>query len=785
MEDGQPLAGQTVTFTIASGPNSVQNFTAQTDANGSASFTYTSTSIGVDTIMASLFGYRHPDGTSNAVTKEWTGEQPSRVRFNLSPVEAANPVGLTHTVTATIKAGGDPVEGVKVTFTISSGPNAPQTFTATTDANGEASFTYTGASVGVDTIVAEAQVAGAVITSNKARKEWVGEQTPPSKEVFIYSVKFVCGFIPGFGDVPARDEPPVKPGNYATAINIQNVFGETAKLTYWASVALPVNAAMPPGPVSAGASVELMQRQAVEIDCPQTLGLFAGTAVFAADFLKGFVVIESNVDLQVVAVYTSEKMEISASGTPIKIVLNTGFNQSAGTGLAYGGPDDDWEVIADTTLSVPFDAIVVSNQVVSDYWGGAALTNSRWISTGAQAKPAGKETTYAYRFTLPACVQNPVLQLDIKVDDIAEVFLNGNFIGLAPQWPATATTPATVTTSSFLRSGTNVLTVALRDTGGVVMGFDATGTVRAIDPDRCIGVGMGIDVEYIQPKMVRGAAGPPLEGKPDLTIEKAQKGEFPIGGTGIYVITVKNIGDGTASSPIIVLETLPFGFTFIPGSANPPWSCTVIKPVVNPSTDQEVLECTYPGTLSPGGSLTLAIEVNVNPIATRPPGPNCAEVRHPEDIDLSNNKICIDTVLTLSTGEKPDLAIEKFLNSEFHYGQPASYTFLISNVGQGSADSPITVVDDLPDGFTFVSYSDPYSTYWSCSASGQQVTCTYTGPDIAPGGFLPTLIINVVIAPIDLFPGGSDAVANCAGVKHPADANPDNNLSCVTTVITR
>ena len=252
-----------------------------------------------------------------------------------------------------------------------------------------------------------------------------------------------------------------------------------------------------------------------------------------------------------------------------------------------------------------------------------------------------------------------------------------------------------------------------------------------------------------------------------------------------YGLAVKNVGDGTASSPIIVWETLPYGFTFVLGTANPPGSCTVISPVVDPATDQEVVECTYPGTLSPNGSLTLTIEVNVNPIAVRPPGPNCVEVRHPEDVNLSNNQSCIETVLTLTSGEKPDLAIEKFPDSEFHYGQSASYTFQVSNVGQGSASSPITLVDDLPNGITFDSYSDPFSTDWSCSASGQQVTCTYTGPDIAPGGFLPALIINVTIAAIDRFPGGSDAVENFAAVKHPGDVNNVNDLSCVTTVITR
>ena len=132
----------------------------------------------------------------------------------------------------------------------------------------------------------------------------------------------------------------------------------------------------------------------------------------------------------------------------------------------------------------------------------------------------------------------------------------------------------------------------------------------------------------------------------------------------------------------------------------------------------------------------------------------------------------------------PDLAIEKFLNSEYHYGQSGSYTFQIGNVGTGAARSPIKLVDVLPGGFTFDSYSDPFTTDWACTASGQQVTCEYTGPDISPGGFLPALIITVTIAPIEAFPGDSGAVENCAQIRHPDDANPANDESCVSTTIT-
>ena len=138
------------------------------------------------------------------------------------------------------------------------------------------------------------------------------------------------------------------------------------------------------------------------------------------------------------------------------------------------------------------------------------------------------------------------------------------------------------------------------------------------------------------------------------------------------------------------------------------------------------------------------------------------------------------------TKGNPDLAIEMSLNGVFHWGQSGSYTVLVSNVGNGTASSPISVVDTLPESLTFDSYSSPYSSGWASSVSGQQVTFTYTGPDISPGGSLPTLIINVKIVPMDQFDqfyGSADAVDNYAQVRHPNDGNPTNNQSHVRTVI--
>jgi phage gp45-like len=75
--------------------------------------------------------------------------------IKLTPQEAFNPLGLNHVVTATIKDNtAAPVSGAQVSFTVTAGPNTGSTGTATTDANGVATFAYTSSSEGLDTIQA-------------------------------------------------------------------------------------------------------------------------------------------------------------------------------------------------------------------------------------------------------------------------------------------------------------------------------------------------------------------------------------------------------------------------------------------------------------------------------------------------------------------------------------------------------------------------------------------------------------------------------------------------------
>ena len=122
----------------------------------------------------------------------------------LGPATATNDLGTQHTVTATVQDNdGDPVAGRDVTFDIVSGPHAGNTQVVATDANGQATYTYTGTSAGTDTIEASfMDSTGAPQTSNRVTKIWQdGGQPEPTVEVGgdVSSVNKIALLAPWIG----------------------------------------------------------------------------------------------------------------------------------------------------------------------------------------------------------------------------------------------------------------------------------------------------------------------------------------------------------------------------------------------------------------------------------------------------------------------------------------------------------------------------------------------------------------------------------------------------------
>jgi hypothetical protein len=103
----------------------------------------------------------------------------------LTPPTAENEVGTSHTVTATITSGGNPVPDEPVSFSVTAGPNIGATgvcvpATCISDSAGQVTWTYSGgATLGTDTIQACFDDNGTAKCAT-ASKEWIDSNDPPS-----------------------------------------------------------------------------------------------------------------------------------------------------------------------------------------------------------------------------------------------------------------------------------------------------------------------------------------------------------------------------------------------------------------------------------------------------------------------------------------------------------------------------------------------------------------------------------------------------------------------------
>src|SRR5712664_3629885 len=157
---GKPVANTVVNFTVT-GKNPMTG-TATTDASGQATFCYTGTVSGDDTITATAVGGSNPSDTA---AKTWKPGAPATLV--LTPKTATNVVGNTHTVTATVRDQfGNLVPNATVTFAVTGANTAGGT--AVTNASGQAMFTYTGTNFGADAIAASASATA----KETAAKTW-------------------------------------------------------------------------------------------------------------------------------------------------------------------------------------------------------------------------------------------------------------------------------------------------------------------------------------------------------------------------------------------------------------------------------------------------------------------------------------------------------------------------------------------------------------------------------------------------------------------------------------
>jgi uncharacterized repeat protein (TIGR01451 family) len=172
----------------------------------------------------------------------------------------------------------------------------------------------------------------------------------------------------------------------------------------------------------------------------------------------------------------------------------------------------------------------------------------------------------------------------------------------------------------------------------------------------------------------------------DLTLTKTHAGNFTVGGTNVYTLTVANAaGWQREDNTIVVTDTLPAGLTYVSGVGTG-WTC---------SAAAQVVTCTHPPTLDSGSALPpIALTVAASGAAV-PSVVNLGLVSSASfDVSAANNTATDPTVVVgpnLSTSTK---SVVDLNGGEPDPGDTLRYTITLVE-SAGVAATGVSVVDDL------------------------------------------------------------------------------------------
>jgi uncharacterized repeat protein (TIGR01451 family) len=279
-----------------------------------------------------------------------------------------------------------------------------------------------------------------------------------------------------------------------------------------------------------------------------------------------------------------------------------------------------------------------------------------------------------------------------------------------------------------------------------------------------------------------------------------------------YTILVKNIGLNTASD-VQVYDAIPQFTSYKPGSLNIATGANSSPPGKTDGKDGdqaefEAISGTYPrgrvifrlgtgatagnagtvkgGALIPNQSSTVTFQVTVS--STLPANTkidNTAYEQHVFAALGTTIETAPSNATTVSQGQA-DLTIYKTDNNlSFQRGSSGLYYLRVQNIGSGFVPDgyTVTVTDTVPYGMSVINAS---GSGWTCTGSGQSVTCTradalLSGLVSATTNFYPTISVEVAIVNIPI-PGNT--LTNTATVSGGNEANTSNNSASDSTNIT-
>lgn len=159
------------------------------------------------------------------------------------------------------------------------------------------------------------------------------------------------------------------------------------------------------------------------------------------------------------------------------------------------------------------------------------------------------------------------------------------------------------------------------------------------------------------------------------------------------------------------------------------------------------------------------------------PGQESATTTYSSGGDLV---LLLAQVVSATSDPRVDLSITKSpVATPFAVGSNAAYTLTVSNTAGPGLEreiNPVSVVDTLPAGLTYVSAA---GSGWSCGAAAQVVTCSRS-TTLDPGQSYPPITLTVAVGA-----AAAPAVVNAARVSSASfDPDPADNAVSVTTSVT-
>lgn len=284
---------------------------------------------------------------------------------------------------------------------------------------------------------------------------------------FQYAVKVVCGRVAASTQPAAM---PVAIGQYWTAVNIHNPDKcKVANFRWKVTVGNPGA----PGPISAYQNARPLEPdRGIEIDCRQILNALSPVP----GFVKGYVVIESDIELDVVAVYSTAQTATASVNSfhtervqPRCVPVCEDLVLPLHTGIA------NWQTVG--ASSGPLGSVVPITPHPT--WGPPPF-GTRWVSQLAtDGQGATMSTRYyelcfdlCYGFTVP-----PRFEIELMVDDNATVLLNGNLIGNTPYQGFYSPPTRRTVNPQFLRPGRNCFRLIVSNISGAT-GFALAGILQ-------------------------------------------------------------------------------------------------------------------------------------------------------------------------------------------------------------------------------------------------------------------------------------------------------------------